>query len=126
MKNQNRWNGFDSLRELLAKFKSAPSKGAGVNGSKEYEVFRSLQFDTNKYYEFAIKTRTEGNYPNQKYYTTNEPKYLGKYVKSEEWGWGDGRGGAEYFVDNGVINRIEYDYCGNTCFREVQTKKLFR
>ena len=85
----------------------------------EVEVFRLIKFDTSKCYEFALKTKTVGRYPNEKYYTTNPLKYLGKYTHSEDWGYGDGHGGAENFNDNGVKHRIVYDYEGKTCFREV-------
>ena len=85
----------------------------------DVEVFRLIKFDTSKCYEFALKTKTVGRYPNEKYYTTNPLKYLGKYTHSEEWGYGDGHGGAENFNDNGVKHRIVYDYEGKTCFREV-------
>lgn len=85
----------------------------------EVEVFRLIKFDTSKCYEFALKTKTVGRYPNEKYYTTNPLKYLGTYTHSEDWGCGDGHGGAENFNDNGVKHRIVYDYEGKTCFREV-------
>ena len=83
------------------------------------EVFRLSSFDTSKYYQFALWTRTEGVFPNQRYYA-NVLRYLGKYTHSERWGFGDDASGAEYFDDNGVVNRIEYDYEGKTCFRETQ------
>jgi hypothetical protein len=81
------------------------------------EVFRLTKFDKDKCYEFALRTKTEGKWPNQIYYTENPLQYLGKYTHSESWGYGDGSGGAENFDDNGRKNRIVYDYEGNTCFR---------
>lgn len=84
------------------------------------EVFRLTSFDKNKYYQFALKTKTIGVFPNEKYYTTHDLQYLGRYTHSERWGFGDDSSGAEYFDDNGTINRIEYDYGGRTCFRELQ------
>jgi len=86
----------------------------------EVEVFRSIKFDNNKCYEFALETRTEGNWSNKRYYTTNSLQYLGKYIESERWGYGDGSGGAENFNDNGKKTRIVYDYDGKTCFREIE------
>lgn len=84
----------------------------------EIEVFRLTAFETNKCYELASETKTEGKWPNQKYYTTKPLQYLGAYMFSERWGSGDNRGGAENFKDNdGNIKRIEYDYDGMTCFR---------
>lgn len=91
----------------------------------EVEVFRLTKFDKNKCYEFALKTRSEGRWPNEKHYTTNPLQYLGMYTRSEEWGYNDNHGGAEYFDDNGEVNRIEYDYEGKTCFREVPCSNGF-
>lgn len=86
----------------------------------ETEIYRISTFNKDKYYEFALKTREVGTYPNTKYYTTNTLLYLGKHIKSEEWGFHDGHGGAETFVDEtGKNTRIIYDYEGQTCFREV-------
>jgi hypothetical protein len=87
--------------------------------TEEVEVFRLTTFEKDKCYEFALCTRTEGKYPNEKYYTTNSLQYLGKYIKSERCGYGDGSGGAEYFDNNGVQIQIMYDYEGRTCFRAV-------
>ena len=87
--------------------------------SNEVEVFRICKFNKNKNYSFALYTRKKGIYPDKEYYyTTNQLQFLGKYIKSERWGWHDGSGGAEYFDNNGKITRIEYDYDGTTCFRE--------
>lgn len=84
------------------------------------EVFRILDFNTNKQYEFAFYTQRTGKWPDERYFTTNPLKFLGNYVRSERWGgWGDGSSGAEVFNNDGVITRIEYDYEGMTCFREV-------
>jgi hypothetical protein len=83
------------------------------------EVFRIINFDKNKNYSFALYTSSIGIYPEKvRYYTTNKLQFLGKYIKSERWGWHDGRGGAEYFDNSGVVTRIEYDYDGKTCFTE--------
>lgn len=90
--------------------------------NKSIEVFRILDFDPNKNYEFAFYTNMEGLWPNERYFTTEPLKFLGTYCHSERWGFGDGSGGAEVFNDNGVINRVEYDYDGRTCFREVDHK----
>ena len=88
--------------------------------TEETEVFRMSEFDTNKQYEFALKTRTVGTWPNEKHSTTNKLQYLGKYAYSERWGYGDGGGGAENFDNEGVKTRIVYDYEGCSCFREVK------
>jgi hypothetical protein len=87
----------------------------------EVEVFHltDTEFDRDKCYAFALKTRTEGKSPNAKHFSTNPLQYLGKYKKSDRWVAGNGSGGAEFFDDNGKENRIELDYGGKTCFREV-------
>lgn len=88
--------------------------------TEETEVFRLSIFDKTKCYGFAMRTRRESRYPNEKYYSTNPILYLGKHVKSERWGYGDNHGGAEIFENNGIQRRIVYDYDGNTCFKEVE------
>lgn len=95
-----------------------------MQNPEEIEVFRCCNFSKDKYYVFALYTRveylkTEGH---EKHYTTNNLLYVGKWVRSERWGGGggDGRGGAEIFINNdGVETRIVYDYEGFTCFREA-------
>jgi len=89
-----------------------------MSSSIEVEVFRLTKFDTNKCYAFALKSRTLGKYPNEKHYTTNKLEYLGKYVYSERWGYGDCGGGAEIFEGaDGKQKKIVYDYEGNTCLK---------
>ena len=91
----------------------------------EVEVLRISVFAKDKCYAFAMKTRRSGEYPNERYYTTNMPQFLGKHVRAERWGFCDGSGGADTFVDDaGKKTRIEYDYEGNTCFTEVPDKKI--
>ena len=86
----------------------------------ETEVFHLTEIDKTKYYSFALKTKTVGEYPNQRYYTTNPLQYLGRYIYSEEWErLGEWYAAAENFDDNGKKNRVVYDYEGNTCFVEV-------
>ena len=86
----------------------------------ETEVFHLTEIDKTKYYSFALKTKTVGEYPNQRYFTTNPLQYLGRYIYSEEWEWsGEWYSVAENFDDNGQKNRVVYDYEGNTCFVEV-------
>ena len=92
-----------------------------MSGNKilEEEVFRIIEFSKEKEYFFALKTRSEGKWPKQKHYTTNPLQYVGKYVRSERWGYGDGSGGAEIFNLDGKQVRIELDYEGRTCFKET-------
>jgi hypothetical protein len=90
--------------------------------SVETEVFRLSEFKPDKCYEFALYTRIEGKGLTQKYFTTNKLQYLGKWTKSERWGYGDDSGGAEHFDENGTKNTIVYDSDGKTCFKPVECK----
>jgi len=86
----------------------------------ETEVFRLTKFEVGAFYSFAIYTRKEGLYPCEKYFTSNEVELVGKYVRSERWGFNDGSGGAEIFDNNGTEVRIVYTYEGTTCFIEIK------
>lgn len=97
----------------------ASSHDCGV-GDVGVEVFRSIEFDPNKEYESALYTTRVGRWPNERYFTTNPLKYLGKYSRSTRMGgFGDGSRCSEYFINNGVEVEVEYDYEGKLCFREV-------
>ena len=93
---------------------------------EEEEVFR-LTPELNKYYETALLTRKEGKYPNEKYYTTNTPRYVGKFIVQMRLGFGDGKQVIDIFENQHNENvNVYYTYEGTTAFREVQpllTKK---
>ena len=84
--------------------------------SNEVEVFRLNTFEKGKVYSFAMKTRTEGKWPNEKHYTRNPLELLGEHIGSKKWGYHDGSGGSEMFSMDGVVREIVYDYAGHTCF----------
>jgi hypothetical protein len=87
----------------------------------EIEVYRVIEFSPDKNYEFALKTRSECGIPNTtKHFTTNPLEYVGKYVRAERRGRGDGGECTYVFDNNGVEIRIELDYEGRSCFREVE------
>ena len=95
-----------------------------IMSTYETEVFRLSPSDLkpDKYYLHALYTRKEGKWPNTKYFTKNKLRYVGKFVHSETWGYGDGSGAAAYFdKGDGVIERVEFDYEGTTCFLEQNT-----
>lgn len=85
------------------------------------EIYRINPIVSNeKYYEYAESTCVKGKYPNQKYYTTNIPLYVGRLIKTVTGGCGDGRWRTDYFEDNyGTEHIVNYSYEGTTCFREV-------
>ncbi len=78
----------------------------------EVEVFRLTTFEKDVNYAVALKTKTVGSYPNEKYYTTHELHFVGKHKYSTR---SDNSGGSETFDNNGKITEI-VDYTGNMCF----------
>lgn len=84
----------------------------------EIEVFRLTPIP-GKYYETALHTRSVGRYPDTKYYTTNIPIYVGKFIKHISTGYGDSAQHYDIFNDNGKEIIVQYTYEGTTCFREV-------
>jgi len=89
-------------------------------GSGETEVFR-ITPEVGKCYKTAEYTRQTGKYPNYRYYTTNEPKLVGKFIKHYAMG-GPGDGARHYSVFNldGKEITVEYSYGGYTSFIEVK------
>ena len=88
----------------------------------EVQVFRLGSFDKKKWYETASYTRREGFYPNDRYYTTFPLRNMGRYLRSERWGYGDNGGGREVFT----LGSVELDYNGTVCFRERKGIKMTR
>jgi hypothetical protein len=85
----------------------------------EVEVFRITPV-LNRCYEHAEYTRSQGNYPNQRYFVNVPPRYVGEFIRFEQGGWGDGGWRRDYFRDlNGNENSVNYSYEGRTSFREV-------
>jgi len=91
---------------------------------KEIEVFR-LTPELNKYYETALLTRKEGRYPDEKYYTTNTPEYVGKFMIQIRTGYGDGIQVVDIFEnEKGEKVNVYYTYEGTTAYREVDGIKM--
>ena len=92
----------------------------------EIQVFRICpKVGDGKFYEYAECTRKEGKWPNEKWYTTNTPLYVGILVSTSTGGYGDGGWRRDYFSDHtGKEHIVKYSYDGNTCFREVPSKEL--
>ena len=106
--------------------------------SQEKEVFR-ISLEVGKCYEHVEATRDEwikGKYvmkskdnpegyiePRWRYFSTNQPTYVGKFLKVERWGghggYGDGAEVVAVFSNNGREVRVRYSYEGFTCFNEV-------
>ena len=86
----------------------------------EIEVFRITPEVGEKCYEYAESTRSQGSRPNEKRFTNVQPRYVGRLIRFETGGWGDGGWRKDYFEDNnGIEQVVNYSYEGNTCFREV-------
>lgn len=83
----------------------------------EYEVFRITPLP-DKLYETATYTRKTGEYPNEQYFTTNTPKFVGKFIKHCQIGYGDGAIHYDIFEKDGHKVRVDYTYSGTTCYRE--------
>ena len=90
--------------------------------ANEIEVFR-IKPEVDKCYEHIEATRSEyvgqGTY---RYFSSNQPRYVGKFIRQERRGYGDGGEVWAIFNDNGRENRVDYSYEGNTCFTEVPCK----
>jgi len=84
--------------------------------TREVEVFRMNEFVEGKKYAFALKTRTEGKWPNEKHFTSNALETVGRHIGCKRWGYRDNAGGSEIFDLDGKITEIVYDYAGQTCF----------
>jgi hypothetical protein len=56
------------------------------------------------------------------YFSTNQPRYVGKYIREQRMGSGDGQTVTAVFDDNGTKNSVNYSYEGYTCFKEVPCK----
>jgi hypothetical protein len=85
----------------------------------EIEVYR-ITPQVGKHYETAEYTRKVGKWPNEKYFTTNTPTYVGKFVKTEQFGLGDGAQIFSVFNNNGNLETVAYTYEGTTCFRALE------
>ena len=98
-----------------------------MNNAVEYEVYRILPEMGEKYYEHAEYKRKEGRWSqkNERYFTDILPRYVGKLIKRESYGFGDGSTMTDIFLNeyNETI-RIPYSYEGRTCFREVPCKEM--
>ena len=83
------------------------------------EVFR-ISPKEGKYYEYAEYTEKIGVWPNDRYFTTDPLRYVGKHIKHCTQGYGDGADHWDIFEDSGgQAIQIDYTYAGTTSFREV-------
>jgi hypothetical protein len=87
----------------------------------EEEVFRDVNPLVGRCYDHVEASRREGIYPNIRYFAPSLNRvYVGRFVREERRGFGDGQQIYAIFVDNnGQERRVQYSYEGNTCFIEV-------
>lgn len=88
----------------------------------ETEMFFII-LEVGKCYEHAEATRKtyEGD-GEHRYFTSNQPVYVGKFVRIEKTGSGDWVESTAFFNNQGNEVKIKYSYEGNTVFREVECK----
>jgi hypothetical protein len=92
--------------------------------SGEKEVFRISPI-VGKCYEHIEATRNEwiegkhGIRGEYRYFSTNQPTYVGKFLRLERYGSGDGGEVVAVFSNNGREVQVSYSYEGFTCFIEV-------
>jgi hypothetical protein len=76
-------------------------------------VYRYLEFDPAKNYYSTLYTKKEGTYPDERYFTTNKLKFVGKFLReTREGGYGDGGRCTYHFT----CGSVKLDYGGKTCF----------
>jgi hypothetical protein len=94
--------------------------------ANEIEVFR-ITPEEGKCYEHIEATRSQYiGAGNRRYFSTNQPRYVGRFIRHESQGYGDGGHSWDIFKDGGEENRVDYSYEGNTCFIEVPCKLNFK
>lgn len=83
----------------------------------EIEVFRITPLPE-RLYETASYTRKTGSYPNEQYFTTETPRFLGKFIKHCQIGFGEAAIHYDIFEKDGHKVRVDYAHNGTTCYRE--------
>ena len=89
-----------------------------MSQSKEVQVFR-LTPQEGKHYQTTLWTRRVGNWPDEKYYSTNELKYVGKFIRHESVGYRDNAQHWDIFDNDGKEEIVNYTYEGTTSFVEI-------
>ena len=99
----------------------------GERHPEEIECFRSLSggFSKEKRYEYTYATRKSWEYipeirrTDWRYFTNKAFVYAGKWLRSEQRGFGDGGDYWEVFQnEDGTEKIVSWDYDGTMCYRE--------
>jgi hypothetical protein len=84
----------------------------------EIEVFR-INPEVGKCYEHVEATRNDNtDWEHVRYFSTNEPRYVGEFVRAERQGYRNSSTYSCFFKIGRAENRVDYSYEG-TCFIEV-------
>ena len=88
----------------------------GRQGPGETQIFRLIPV-VGRSYKSAVATRKawDSIYETWLYYTTQPLKHMGRFVRSESYGSGDGKTYTEFFDLSGQEVRLDYDYDRITC-----------
>jgi len=120
-RSRMRWyhkNAFNNIKKTLkANRNESQDKHPG-----ETEVYR-ITPTPGECYKYALATRRVFIGGGEaKYFTSKEPKYAGKYVKTIRYGpAGNGQMASYVFIDkNGREVEIELDYDGKMCFLKTE------
>lgn len=89
-----------------------------MSNLKENEVYRLLPQE-GRYYKTTTFTREVGKWPNKRYYSTNELKYVGKFIKNISYGYHDDTELWSIFDNNGIEELVKYTDDGTTTFVET-------
>lgn len=84
----------------------------------EVEVFR-ITPQVGKCYQHVEATRDDYIQGKRRYFSTNTPRYVGVFLRHEQYGQRNGADHYDFFDDNGTENKVTYSYEGMTCFIEV-------
>jgi len=92
----------------------------------EIEVFR-IDPEPDKCYKTAEYTREEGRWPYQKFYTTHEPKYVGRFINEIRTGRGDGASVVHYFHNDltNLDEKVRLSYA-TTSYIEVKCESIIK
>jgi hypothetical protein len=85
--------------------------------NEEIQVFKITPIKDKNYF-YAEATRKTGI----EYYTTNNLKYVGKYIGN--YRSDDGGRFWSIFKDGDIENRVDYSCEGKTCFVEFDEKQI--
>jgi len=91
----------------------------------EEEVFRHVDPVVGRCYDHVESTRRVGTYPNIRYFAPSLDRvYVGRFVREERRGFGDGEQIYAIFVNNNRQER-RVQYSSNTCFIELPCPRGF-